>query len=99
MLCIGGFIAAVYEVFALKNGFSVGNQFRRNGMMPFVGSIIVLISLVVSIFVNPWWIIIILIILAWLLGQLLINFFGAFSQPLSLLLVLVGLILLFLYII
>ena|SRR5690606_6903979 len=93
-ISVGGWMAAVYEVIAINKMLPVGHLFIRNGIMTISGGIIALSSIIVSILINPWWIIFIILVLSWFLSQTLVNIFKVYSQLVSIILMVTGIILL-----
>lgn len=87
---IGGFIAATYQVFAMRSGMPVGFYFRSNGIMTTIGGIVCFAALVLAVVLDTWWTALVILIAGWLLGQVFIYLFRRFSQPLSAVLMVTG---------
>jgi hypothetical protein len=93
LIAIGGFTASVYESFALKKMLPIGTYFSRNGLINIIGGFVAVLSLITSVFLNPWWTIFIIFFIAWIFSPILIKTFKSFSQLLSVILMLIGTIL------
>jgi len=90
LITIGGFIAATYEVIAIKSGLPVGNYFRSNGILAIIGGFVTFGAVILSAFINPWWTIFIVFIIGWFFSQLAVRIFKTLSQVISLVLILIG---------
>lgn len=90
MLATGGFIATSYVAIAEKMALPVGVYFQRNGLMSTIGGYIGLAAVVATLFINPWWTIFIVFLVAIYLCKMLVSIFGMASQLLSLVLMIVG---------
>lgn len=92
LISIGGFIASIYESIAFKKMLPIGIYFLRNGIINIIGGILAITSIITSAFLNPWWTIFIVFFIAWIFSQILISIFKSYSQLLSVILMLCGII-------
>jgi hypothetical protein len=92
MISIGGFIAASYDTIARRKMLPVGRYFKRNGIINIIGGIIAMIAIIVSAVLDRWWSIFIVFFIAWFFSQVFISLFKSFSQLLSFILMLFGII-------
>jgi len=90
LITIGGFIAATYEVMAIKLELPIGNYFRSNGIIAIFGGFITFGAMGLSAFINPWWTMFIVLITGWFFSQLAIRIFKSLSQIISLVLIILG---------
>lgn len=92
IVSIGGWIAVVYETIAMNRMIPIGHFFKKNGIMTILGGIIALIAAVTSVFINPWWTIFVILVISWLFSQIFIMLFRVYSQLLSIILIIGGII-------
>ena len=91
----GGFLAATYEDVANRKGLPTGLYFQLGGIMSGIGAVVTFGAMILSAFINPWWTIFMVFITAWFISQFTIIIFKSFSQIISLILTVVGILLLF----
>ncbi|WP_187262457.1 hypothetical protein [Pontibacter beigongshangensis] len=97
VIASGGFIASTYETIASRKMLPIGKYFSKNGALTIIGGFITMGAIVTSVFVNPWWSIILVFIFAWVVNQLLIMSFKSLAQFVSPILVILGIITLLIY--
>ena len=94
LLASGGFMAATYEDIAKREGLPTGLYFQLGGIMAGIGALITFGAIILSVFINPWWTIFIVFIVAWSFTEITVRIFKSFSQIISLIVIVIGIILL-----
>jgi hypothetical protein len=91
--CMSGYMAISYSSLARAGGYPVGSFFRGMSIPVIGGFICCLGSIVISLFVNPWWSSIIVLLIGVVGATLTTMLFREMSQYLCIVLVVVFLVL------